>query len=115
MRRLTTALGWVWFLGPLFVFAFVAWSDLHAPFLNFGYYFVVWGGLLGLSLCGGWFLVGMPGAKWALRVAALLVTLYAASIVLLSEGGAAPSFYCLSAAVIGFCAVTFFLASRRAT
>jgi hypothetical protein len=115
MRRVVAALGWAWFLGPLFVLAVVAWRDLHAPFLNFGYYFAVWGGLLALSLCGGWFLVGIPGAKWMLRVAALLVMSYAGLVVLLSDGGAVPSFYWLSAAVIGFCAATFFLASRRAT
>jgi hypothetical protein len=62
-------IGWLWFVVPLTLLGYEMWDAIHTEFLGFGFYFVVWGGLLILTLCGAWFLLGMPGAKWVLRVA----------------------------------------------
>lgn len=108
------AIGWVWLLGPLALFVFQLWTDIHAPFLNFEYYIVSWTSLLFLALCSAWFLIGMPGAKWVLRAAAILVALYTVLIALLTEGGASVAIYASFAAILLFCVATIALASRRA-
>jgi hypothetical protein len=114
VRRLVFAIGWVWLLGPLASITFQLWTDFHMPFLSFEYYIVSWSSLMFLALCGAWFLIGMPGAKWVLRAAAVLVALYTLLIALLTEGGASVAICASVAAILLFCVATIAIANRRA-
>lgn len=82
--------------------------------LSFGYYLAVWGYLLALALCGAWFLVGMRGAKWVLRAAALTVTLYTVLFGLHTEGDAPIAVYVSLSAIVLFCMASIALAGRSA-
>src|SRR5262245_42728859 len=120
MATLVRVTGWLWFVIPLVLLAYEIWVGVHTDFISFGFYFAVWGGLLGLSLCGGWFLVGMPGAKWVLRVAVIAVALYVALLFLITSsnapfyGGHDFLLYVYLGLVIAFCAASCFIAGRRA-
>jgi len=95
--------------------------SVHQEFIRLSYYVVVWGFLLTLALCGFWFLVDGPGAKWVLRAAATVVALYVILMFLISSGDAPfygghdYSLYAYMAAGVAFCAFTFYVAGRRAT
>jgi hypothetical protein len=112
--------GWLWLVIPVALLAHQVWVDVHTDFLSFGYYFAVWGGLLAISLCGAWFLIGMPGAKWVLRTAAVAVALYVALMGLVASSNAPFYsghdfvFYGYVALVVAFCVATYFIAGHRA-
>ena len=120
MGKLVRIAGWLWFIVPLVLLSYVLWHDLHGEFLRFSYYFVVWGGLLAISGCGGWFLVGMPGAKSVLRVAATAVALYVILIFLIAWGNAPYYgghdfvFYGYLWLLVALCAGSYFIAGHRA-
>jgi hypothetical protein len=92
---------------------------MHSEFAGFAYYVAAWGGLLLLALCGVWFLIGMSGAKWVLRVAAVIVALFVVLIGLIAwsnapfYGGHDVVFYVYLVLAVAFCAVTYFIAGRR--
>jgi hypothetical protein len=112
--------GWLWLVVPLVLLTYQVWIGVHSEFLGFAYYFVVWGGLLALALCGGWFLIGMPAAKWVLRVAAIAVALFVALNGLIASsnaqfyGGHDFEFYGYIALAVAFCIATYLIAGRRA-
>ena len=120
MRAVTRVVGWLWFVVPLALLSYVVWHDVHSEFIRFSYYLVVWGGLLALSGCGGWFLVGMPGAKSVLRVASTAVALYVMLNFLIAwsnaphYGGHNFFLYSYLWLVIVFCVGSFFVAGRSA-
>jgi hypothetical protein len=120
MSTTARVIGWLWFVVPLALLVYQMWVDVHAEFLRFAYYFVVWGGLFVLALCGAWFLIGMPGAKWVLRTAAIAVALYVTLLGLIASSNA-PFYdghdfvlYACVALVVAFCAATCLVAGRRA-
>ncbi len=120
MARVSRVFGWVWLVVPLVLLAYAVWSAVHTEFLSFTYYFFVWGGLLALSLCGAWFLIGMPGAKWVLRFAALAVALYVVLNGLIAWGNA-PYYgghdfllYGYLALVVAFCGASVYVAGHNA-
>ena len=111
---------WLWFVVPLLLVAYLAWNSAHSEFVSFAYYVVAWGGLLAVALCGAWFLVGMPGAKWVLRAAAVVVALLVVLNGLIAwsnapfYGGHDVVLYNYLVLANVFCAVTYFIAGRRA-
>ena len=117
-RKLT---GWIWLLWPLAFLVAHIWNSVHTDFISLSYYVVSWGSLLALALCGFWYLVNGPGAKWLLRVAAVLVALYVGLMFLISSGNA-PFYgghhypmYAVMAAAVAFCVLTVFIAGKHAT
>ena len=116
-----TATGFAWLVLPLLLLAYFIWSDLQNDFLTLGYYVVLWGSQVLLALCGFWFLVKGPGAKWILRVAATSVALYALLIFLIAfgegrhSGGHNYLMYTAVAVVIAFCSFTFLVTGKHAT
>src|SRR4051812_34582186 len=120
MSPLARIVGWLWFVAPLVLLAYLAWVWIHSDFVGIAYYVAASGGLLVLALCGAWFLIGMSGAKWALRVAAVIVAFFVAlnaSIAFSNApfyGGHDVAFYMCLVLAAAFCAVTYFIAGRRA-
>ena len=117
-RRIT---GWICLIAPLCLLGFHLWVDLRGAFVSFAYYIVSWGSLLALTLCGFWFVLDGPGAKWMLRVAATVTALYIALMFLITLGHAGHHgshdylFYTAMVAGVAFCAFTFFVAGKHAT
>jgi hypothetical protein len=116
-----TLTGFAWALVPLLLLVYFIWSDLQGSFLSLSYYVVLWGSMVVLALSGFWFLIDGPGAKWVLRGAAGVVTLYTVFIFLIASGEAGRAgehnylMYSLMVVVVAFCAFTFFIAGRHAT
>lgn len=112
---------WIWLVGPVVLLVAHIWNSLQTDFISLGYYAVSWGALLILALCGFWFLVDGPGAKWLLRIAAALVALYVGLMFLISSGNA-PFYgghdyvmYAVMALAVAFCVFTVLVAGRHAT
>ena len=112
--------GWLWLVVPLLLLGYEVWIGVHSEFIGFAYYFVSWGGLLALTLCGAWFLIGMPGAKWVLRVAAIAVALFVGLNGLIAFSNA-PFYaghdfvlYGFLMLAVAFCVASYLIAGRRA-
>jgi len=114
-------IGWIWLIGPLLLLVGHIWNSVQTDFVSLSYYAVSWGALLGLALCGFWFLVEGPGARWALGIAAVVVALYVGLMFLITSGNA-PFYgghdylvYTVMAAGVAFCAFTMFVVGKHAT
>jgi hypothetical protein len=121
VAKVRTVAGWIWLVVPLLLLVAHIWMSVRQEFISLSYYAVVWGSLLALSLCGFWFVIDGPGAKWLLRAAATVVALYVILMFLISSGNA-PFYgghnyflYAYMAAGVAFCVFTFYVAGRRAT
>jgi len=115
------ATGWIWLLGPLLLLVWHFWLSIQNEFISVAYYAVAWGSLLVLALCGFWFLIGGPGAKWILRIAAVLVALYVGLLLVITSGNA-PFYgghdyvgYTFMTLGVAFCVFTILISGRHAT
>lgn len=119
MSKIRTVTGWIWLTVPLLLLVANIWVSVHEDFISLGYYVVVWGSLLLMSMCGFWFIIDGPGAKWALRAASTVVALYVILMFLISSGSA-PFYgghnnllYAYMLAGVLFCIFSFYVAGRR--
>jgi len=119
--RATTRIvvAWIWMIAPLGLLALHISQSMQTEFIRLSYYVVVWSSLLALAVCGFWFLIAGPGAKWLLRAAALLVALFVAINFLIAwdYGGAQGNhdlgLYSIMCAVVSFCALTAVVAGMQ--
>jgi hypothetical protein len=116
---LRAVVGWIWLAGPLALLAFHIWYSTQVSFIRLSYYVVVWGSLLALAVCGFWFLIYGPGAKWLLRAAAVAVTLFVALNFLIAwdyggrQGNHDFLLYSVLAGVVAFCIVSIAVAGMQ--
>jgi FtsH-binding integral membrane protein len=76
MSRVRLTTGILWVVLPLIGFADLLIELNKNAFDNWPRFVPVFGAFLALTACGLYFLLGWPGAKWVLRVAATLSSVY---------------------------------------
>jgi hypothetical protein len=121
MDTVRKVVGSIWLIVPLLFLAWHIWRSTQSDFVSLGYYAISWGSLAALALCGFWYLVAGPGAKWVLRVAGVLLALYLAALLVIAASNA-PTYgghdyllYAAMSAGLAFCVLTYLVAGRHAT